>query len=98
MMFDYFCDLEQADMIHCFRVRTEAGRGSVTASRTAINNAKPMLYRSYWYLPSKPTISHSWSTGLPPTTGAPSRNLDLMVLQGLQGSQCLVGLAQSFKD
>ena len=42
-MFDYFCDLEQADMIHCFRVRTEAGRGSVTVSRTAINNAKPIL-------------------------------------------------------
>ena len=43
MMFDYFCDLGQADMIHCSRAGTEADRGSVTASRTAINNAKPML-------------------------------------------------------
>ena len=35
------------------------------------------------------------ATGLPPSTAAPSRNLDSILSQGLQGAQFQVSLAQS---
>lgn len=65
-MLDDFYDLERAEWSPVPELGLrQLEEHDLSASRTAVNNVKALLKRSYWQLSPKPSISHSWSQWAP---------------------------------